>query len=383
VRVQTAPHGLLQARARTYRHHQRLVGALPDLDSARLIAMVTDSGLTGRGGAGFPTGRKLAAVSTRPGGVVVGNGAEGEPASSKDRVLLNEVPHLVLDGLQIAARAVRATSLYLYAPADLLRTTIWPAVVERDAPPAVGLIAAPDTFVSGQETAAVAAVEGKDALPTMPRVPVYKRGVQGRPTLVSNVETLCQLALIARFGPEWFQSCGSEDEPGARLVTVSGAVRRPAVYEVPGGSRLRDIVDWAGGSCEPLQAILIGGYHGAWLPWDASIGELTLSRSALRPYNAAPGAGVLVACPTMRPAGDCRHHVVSRRREHRPVRPLPERFTGPCPPHERGGLSCSKAHLRTRVATARGHRGRPRSLSPPGRDRAYASERPGDIRRRG
>jgi NADH:ubiquinone oxidoreductase subunit F (NADH-binding) len=290
----------LQARARTYRHHQRLVGALPDLDSARLIAMVTDSGLTGRGGAGFPTGRKLAAVSARPGGVVVGNGAEGEPASSKDRVLLNEVPHLVLDGLQIAARAVRATSIYLYAPADLLRTTIGPAVVERDLQPAVGLIAAPDTFVSGQETAAVAAVEGKDALPTMPRAPVYKRGVQRRPTLVSNVETLCQLALIARFGPEWFRSCGSEDEPGARLVTVSGAVRRPAVYEVPGGSRLRDIVDWAGGSCEPLQAILVGGYHGAWLPWDASIGDLALSRSALRPYNAAPGAGVLIALPARR-----------------------------------------------------------------------------------
>ena len=90
------------------------------------------------------------------------------------------------------------------------------------------------------------------------------------------------------------------------------------------------------------------------------------------------------ACPTMRPAGDCRHHVVSRRREHRPMRPVPERLAGPCPPRERGGLcSSSKAHLRTGVATARGHRGRPRSLSPPGRDCAYASERPGYIRRRG
>ena len=171
MRVQTAPRGLLQARACTYRHHQRVVGALPDLDSARLIAMVTDSGLTGRGGAGFPTGRKLAAVSARPGGVVVGNGAEGEPASSKDRVLLNEVPHLVLDGLEIAARAVRATSIYLYAPAT--------SCVPQSDPPWSSATRSPPWVSSPhptrsfrQETAAVAAVEGKDALPTMPRTPV-------------------------------------------------------------------------------------------------------------------------------------------------------------------------------------------------------------------
>jgi NADH:ubiquinone oxidoreductase subunit F (NADH-binding) len=300
VSLQTAPRGVLQARARAYGDHRRLVGPLPDIDSARLIAMVGDSGLTGRGGAGFPTARKLAAVSRRPGGVVVGNGAEGEPASSKDRVLLSEAPHLVLDGLQIAARAIRATSMYLYAPDDILRTTIRPALRERGARPVVHLVASPDTFVSGQETAVVAAIENQPALPTMPRVPVYERGVQRRPTLVSNVETLCQLALIARLGPDWFRSCGSEDEPGARLVTVTGAVSRPAVYEIPGGSRLGDIVDWAGGSSEPLQAILVGGYHGAWLPWETRTGELALSRSALRQYNAAPGAGVLIALPLRR-----------------------------------------------------------------------------------
>jgi NADH:ubiquinone oxidoreductase subunit F (NADH-binding) len=296
----TVPHHLLSARCRTYSEHVSMLGALPNANPAQLIAMVTEAGLSGRGGAGFPMGRKLAAVALNGGAVVVANGAEGEPASSKDRVLLCESPHLVLDGLQVAARATGARAGYLYAPADILDDVIRPALVDRPPGLKITLVSSADTFVAGQESAVVAAIEGRAPRPVNRLDPVFVRGVRGRPTLVQNVETLAQLALIARFGVEWFRSWGTPDEPGSRLVTVSGAVRRPAVYEVPGGSNLSDVLGWAGGASEPLQAILVGGYHGAWVPWRDSTRGLTLTRPALERYGATPGAGVLIALPSRR-----------------------------------------------------------------------------------
>jgi NADH:ubiquinone oxidoreductase subunit F (NADH-binding) len=107
---------LLAAAAPTMADHQRLLGPLPDVDPATLLRAVADSGLTGRGGAAFSTARKLASVASGAHPVVVANGAEGEPASSKDRVLLSTAPHLVLDGLALAARATGARTAYLYAP---------------------------------------------------------------------------------------------------------------------------------------------------------------------------------------------------------------------------------------------------------------------------
>ncbi len=299
-RLRTAPRSLLGARAGGYDEHLSSLGPLPDIGAGTLIEMVTAAGLTGRGGAAFPTGRKLAAVATRRDAVVVGNGAEGEPASSKDRVLLNQAPHLVLDGLALAAQATGATSTFLYAPADILDRAVGPALRERRREQSVTLVASADSFISGQETAVVAAVQGQQALPTNAADPVFRRGVRGRPTLVQNVETLAQLALIARFGPDWFRGCGTDAEPGSRLVTVSGSVRSPAVIDIPGGSRLGDIVDWAGGPSEPLQAILVGGYHGGWVPWDEPAWHLPLTQTALQPYHAAPGAGVLLALPVRR-----------------------------------------------------------------------------------
>lgn len=298
--LSTMSHALLSTRTRAYSEHLSVLGALPNLNPAELIAMATDSGLTGRGGAGFPIGRKLAAVALTGNAVVVANGAEGEPASSKDRVLLCEAPHLVLDGLQLAARATGARSGYLYAPADILEDVIRPALANRPRGLKVTLVASADTFVSGQESAVVAAVEGRPPWPVNRPDPVFVRGVRGRPTLVQNVETLAQLALVARFGAAWFRGWGAPEEPGSRLVTVSGAVRRPAVYEIPGGSILSDVLDWAGGPSERLQAVLVGGYHGAWVPWRDCEQGLTLTRPALEKHGATPGAGVLIALPARR-----------------------------------------------------------------------------------
>ena len=293
--IQATPMRLLDATAPTFAAHLARLGPLPAADGALIRAAVTDSGLSGRGGAGFPTGRKLATVAAGGRSVVVANGAEGEPASAKDRHLLRAAPHLVLDGLQVAAKAAGATKAYVYARADLLRDVIEPALHERRDPVAVRAVMAPDAFLSGEESAVVAAVQGRRAVPTTTPPRVFERGVGGRPTLVQNVETLAHLGLIARFGPAWFRSVGTPDEPGTRLVTVSGAVALPGVYEVPGGTTLGHVLSSAGGVSGPVQAVLVGGYHGGWVPNSPGDAHLTMTRASLAPYEAAPGAGVVMA----------------------------------------------------------------------------------------
>ncbi len=298
--VATRAPRLFGAAAGNLADHLAAVGPLPELDGAGVGRLVTDSGLTGRGGAGFPTGRKLAAVAAGGRAVVVANGAEGEPASSKDRALLTRAPHLVLDGLTLAARATGATEAHLYAPADLLARFVAPALRERRDRPRVALVPSADTFISGQESAVVAAVEGRPALPSTTPPAVFTRGVGGRPTLVQNVETLAHLALIARYGADWFRSVGTDTEPGTRLVTLSGAVRVPGVYEAAAGAPLGAVLGLAGGVKEPVQAVLVGGYHGGWVPLTRETAELPMTRAALAPYAAAPGAGVLIALPARR-----------------------------------------------------------------------------------
>jgi NADH:ubiquinone oxidoreductase subunit F (NADH-binding) len=273
---------------------------------SRLLDAVEAAGLTGRGGAAFPTHRKLRAVAAgagRAGSVVLANGAEGEPASGKDRVLLGYTPHLVLDGIQLAAEAVGAREAFLYLPPEpALVHAVDGALRQRarlDLLP-VQVRTAPHAFLAGQETAAVAGVSGRPALPRLPVPPVYTAGVRRRPTLVQNVETLAQLALVARHGPQWFRERGTDSEPGTMLFTVGGAVHGRGVVEADLGTRVADVVAAAGGADGPLAAVLVGGYHGAWLPAPAAL-DLPLSNQALKPCGAAVGAGVLVALP----AGSC------------------------------------------------------------------------------
>ncbi len=265
-----------------------------------LVASLDQARLTGRGGAGFPAVRKMQAViAARGRPVVVANGAEGEPASAKDKLLLWSAPHLVLDGLQLVAEAVGANVAYLYLHAHgALLAALHRALAER--PPAgidrvgVRLVEAPPRFLSGQETAVVARINGGDAVPTWAPVRVSERGVHGRPTLVHNVETLAQLALIARHGAAWFEEVGTPDEPGSLLTTVHVAGSPTVVREVPHGVALHELVP-----VEASRAVLVGGYHGAWV--DAGVAaSLTLSNAALRQHGAAVGAGVLAALPADR-----------------------------------------------------------------------------------
>ena len=284
-----------------------------------LLREVAAAGLTGRGGAAFPVARKLAtAAKVRPAPVVAGNGAEGEPASSKDRSLLWLSPHLVLDGLQLAAGAVGSRSAVLYVPRnERLHIRLAGAIAERAAAgmdaASVELVTAPDRFLAGEESALVSRLAGRPALPAYRPVRGLPRLAPGRAALVQNVETLAHLALIGRYGAAWFREAGTEAEPGTMLATLHLADGRTSVTEVPLGTSLAGLLGLDGGpgpaeagaagpgvpsAFGPVQAVLVGGYHGAWLP--AAAAALPLANAALRPLGAAVGAGVLAALPADR-----------------------------------------------------------------------------------
>jgi len=267
-----------------------------------LIGDVRASGLTGRGGAAFPVYRKLeAAAAARPGrAVVVGNAAEGEPASHKDEALLTLAPDLVLDGLQLAAEAVGGGRVILYVRRDILaRSRIDIKIPERRRrgvdQARVEVIPAPGRFLAGEESALASLITGGAAVPRYTPPRVFERGVDGRPTLVQNAETLAHLALIARYGPAWFRELGTLEEPGTMLCTLRQADGSVTVAEAAIRTRLDELLDLRNAS-----AVLVGGYHGAWIEAGQAAG-LTLSNAALRPLGAFTGAGVLAALP----AGRC------------------------------------------------------------------------------
>jgi len=264
-----------------------------------LTGTVERAGLTGRGGAAFPVHRKLAAVAAGRGRkVLVANGAESEPASHKDAVLLTAAPNLVLDGLQLAAEAIGASEAHLYLHAghypELQRALAERAAAGLDWLP-VTVTQAPPRFLAGQETALVNRLGGGPALPTFQPPRVSDRGLGGAPTLVQNVETLAHLALIARYGSRWFRALGTRNEPGSMLVTAHQAHIGSQVIETEIGAPLNDLVS---GLAE-AQAVLIGGFHGTWLPMPQAA-ALTLDNQALKAYGATAGAGVIAALPADR-----------------------------------------------------------------------------------
>jgi NADH:ubiquinone oxidoreductase subunit F (NADH-binding) len=291
--------GIVQGGPMSLSQHVAEHGVVPDLDAlgaGRLLADIDASGIRGRGGAAFPTATKVAAVRDRRRPLIVVNGSEGEPMSAKDRVLLSRTPHLVLDGALLTAAAIGAREVTLVGPAAALGP-VAEAIAERRAVARsavkLRLKEGAPGYITGEESALIAHLEGRPALPSVkPPLPV-ERGLRGRPTLVQNVETMAHVALIARHGPAWFRERGTAEHPGTTLVTISGAVQRPGVYEVPLGIPLRDLATVAGGPVEALRALLVGGYFGAWIDCDAL--DLTLDDGALRPHGAGVGAGVVVA----------------------------------------------------------------------------------------
>src|SRR5579872_3808135 len=284
--------------------HERRLGPRPP-GNAELIGRLERSGLSGRGGAWFPTSRKWAAVRQASQGraVVVINGSEGEPLSSKDRTLLLYRPHLVFDGALLAAEALGATDVILYLSraqrgAD---RPIEQAIAERVGPARpelpIRIVKTAHRYIAGEATALVNRASGGPSKPRFSLQRSAEKGVDDRPTLVQNAETLAHVAMIARYGSGWFRNVGTEFSPGSTLMTLCGNVRNPGVYEVDLGARLGGVIEAAGGTVSPPEGALLGGYFGTWLP-PSALADAPLDAERLRSvHEASLGCGVLAILP--------------------------------------------------------------------------------------
>jgi len=269
-------------------------------DPEEFIAEVKRSGLLGRGGAAFPLAVKLASVresAARRGtdAVAIANGEEGEPASVKDRWLLRNRPHLVLDGLRLAAAAIGATHGYVYVSDPASARSVETALAEIRPETLGGLTVSVYTvtpgYVAGEETAAIRAINGGPAKPTDKPPRPYQKGVAQRPTLVSNVETLANLPYLARHGAAAFRSVGTASSPGTFLATVSGGGRPPVLYELPHGTVLADLLDMHGIPADQVRGVLMGGYFAG--VFNAEVLEVTLDHETLRAGGSGLGCGAM------------------------------------------------------------------------------------------
>jgi NADH:ubiquinone oxidoreductase subunit F (NADH-binding) len=278
--------------------HRARFGSRPDVERHRgrgpLLDLLESIALAGRGGGHFRVATKWRAVLVAGGGgMVVANGAEGEPASAKDAALLTHRPHLVLDGLACAAAAVGATRtvVWLHEGAIASHRALAVAVDERRAArllePAVQIMTGPDGYLTGESSAVIRAVSGGPALPQFRRVPAASRGVDGLPTLVHNVETLARIAMVAR--------APIADYRDTTLVTVLGGGRR-TVLELDPTATIAAAVDATAQTTGHPHAVLLGGYGGSWMPW-AAAADLRLEHKALRAAGAGLGAGVIAPLP--------------------------------------------------------------------------------------
>jgi len=261
-----------------------------------LVEDVGAAGLTGRGGAGFPTSRKLAAAIAGRRPLLAVNALEGEPASRKDVTLLVHAPHLVLDGAALVAAAVGAPQIAVCVADDCPEGTaaVETALAERSrtgvgGPPA-RLARPPGRYVSGEESALVAWLAGGPARPRFRPTKGVPLTIGRRTVLVHSAETLANVALIARHGPDWFRSAGVPEAPGTCLVTVSGAVAAPVVREVELGTPLSSIVEGAGAGA-PFGAVLVGGYGGSWVR--PGLLDTPYAPGPLAAVGGAVGAGVI------------------------------------------------------------------------------------------
>lgn len=286
------------------------------LTPSAVLQEVVASGLQGRGGAGFPTGKKweLAVQSPASPRYVVGNGGEDEPGSRKDRLLMENHPHLVLEGLLLCAYAVGARTAYLYVNHGFegalgsLEAALGEArekhflgesVLGSGFSVDVEFCRAPSEYVAGEDTSALEVIEGRKAWPREKPPYPTTAGLFRQPTVVNNMETLANIPAIVRRGAPWFRGWGTRESPGTMLFTLGEEVKRPGVYELPLGTRLRFLIEECGGGLKTsagLKAVLPGGPSSAFL----TPGQLDtpLDHQSIRAAGSALGCGVVRLIPS-------------------------------------------------------------------------------------
>jgi NADH-quinone oxidoreductase subunit F len=276
-----------------------------------IIKEITEAGLRGRGGAGFPTGTKWTFTRDAEGQphYLVLNGGEDEPGSKKDRLLMENLPHLVIEGVIIAAYAVGASKAYLYINANYAAATqsIGDALAEARGAGYLGdnilgsvfsldieTVAAPHNYVAGEDTAVIEVIEGKKPLPRQkPPFPVTV-GLFGKPTSVNNVETLANVAPIIHHGADWYKQFGTPEAPGTMIFSLNDDVNRPGIYELPFGTPLRYLIEECGGGMKggkKIKAVMPAAPSAAFLPPDKL--DAPLDPKSMREAGSALGCGVV------------------------------------------------------------------------------------------
>ena len=292
--------------------YKALMTALLEMTPQGVVHRITESGLRGRGGGGYPTGLKWSTVAKASGDVkyVVCNGDEGDPGAFMDRSVMEGDPHRVIEGMAIAAYAVGAAKGFIYVRAEYpvavarLTTAIREARRRGLLGAAIGgttftfdveIRLGAGAFVCGEETALLASIEGRRGTPK-PRPPYPAvSGLWGKPTLINNVETYANIAPIVRNGGKWFFNMGSERSKGTKVFALTGRIRHTGLIEVPLGIKLWEIIEGIGGGVpdgHTLKAIQTGGPSGGCIP--ASMLNLGVSYDALMAAGSIMGSGGMI-----------------------------------------------------------------------------------------
>ena len=289
-----------------YGDYAALRKAINDMSPDEVIETVEASGLIGRGGAAFPTGLKWKFTRGSAGEIkyVVCNADESEPGTFKDRVLMEHRPHLLLEGIALAAYAVGTAKAYIFVRGEYPKAT----AIMRDAigaAEAAGILGdgllplnieirrGAGAYICGEETALFEAIEGKRGFPRMKPPYPTTFGLFGKPTAVNNVETLCAIPGIINEGADWFKQFGTDESTGKKLVSVSGHVAKPGVYEIEPGITLRNFLEeYCDGVVGEIKAVLMGGAAGTFLLPDEI--DVPLTFEDLRAAGSTFGSGAIM-----------------------------------------------------------------------------------------
>ncbi len=292
--------------------YEGLQRAVKEMQPSEVVALITESQLAGRGGAGFPTGLKWKAVAEAPGTpkTVICNADEGEPGCFKDRAILDYDPHAVIEGMTLAAYATGATRGFIYLRYEYPGTfnVLERAIAEAESAGFLGeevlgsdfsfrihLRRGAGAYICGEEGSLLNSLEGKHPFPrNRPPYPVT-HGYENLPTAVNNVETLASVPQILRNGANWYRGLGMNGHAGTKVISLSGDIQKPGNYEAPFGLPLETLLyDWAGGAREnrSIQSVTMAGLSGGFLAGEDL--NVTLDETSLRSKGSMLGAGGII-----------------------------------------------------------------------------------------